>query len=472
MNLAYIIRKNRIKIALGAILLFGLILRLWKLGVGAMWVDETISALVGRTILETGVPVFSSGWFYGRALVFHYLMALFLVFFNNDFGARLVSVVFGLGTVGLAYFVGREFDRKDKWLGIVSALFTAVLFLEVYYSRQARFYQMFQFMFFLTLFLLYKLEVSKNKKEVYAWLSGVSFLVLVNTQIAGIVVAPLVLFVLWKGRMSWKFYVIPILTVLYSVSGILDVSFGGDSAGGHVEEYTGELYSKMRAFLLISIIGIPLAFIRNKKLLFFILAPSIVLFLGLFYVKVYAMRYVYFLVLPVILFFSLAIAELRKLSKIVFVLVVLFALVYPSNLFFEYSYLTQLKPETGVVYSSTEPVIDYKGLSEDTKTLIRGSEVVTLWTSGVSRYLKKPEYFIPFSLNGLKTGYEVHYGVDGYTGARIYDNSSVKGEFVYLEDGFGYGKLNEEERGKVEELKKSCEFVEERLNVGVYLCKG
>ena len=154
MNLAYIIRKNRIKIALGAILLFGLILRLWKLGVGAMWVDETISALVGRTILETGVPVFSSGWFYGRALVFHYLMALFLVFFNNDFGARLVSVVFGLGTVGLAYFVGREFDRKDKWLGIVSALFTAVLFLEVYYSRQARFYQMFQFLFFLTLFFL------------------------------------------------------------------------------------------------------------------------------------------------------------------------------------------------------------------------------------------------------------------------------------------------------------------------------
>src|SRR3989344_3544396 len=103
------------------------------------------------------------------------LLSIILLFGASDSIVRLVSVFFGIGTIMLAFFIGKEFNKSA---GIIAALLTAVLFLEVLYSRQARFYQTFQFLFFLTLFLLYK---SKSSKA-YAYLASISLIILVQTQ--------------------------------------------------------------------------------------------------------------------------------------------------------------------------------------------------------------------------------------------------------------------------------------------------
>ena len=60
------------------ILLFALFLRVYALGQPGMWVDETISGIASREILEKGVPVFDSGASYIRAYVFHYLQSFFM----------------------------------------------------------------------------------------------------------------------------------------------------------------------------------------------------------------------------------------------------------------------------------------------------------------------------------------------------------------------------------------------------------
>ncbi|MFH1210276.1 MAG: glycosyltransferase family 39 protein, partial [archaeon] len=134
-------------IFLSIILVFALFLRIYNLGNSGLWIDESISSIVSKNIIEKGVPLLDSGWFYGSAYFFHYIQAFFLLFGNTDFLARFSSVIFGLLTIVLAYFIGKEYSKSG---GIISALFVSVFFLEVFFSRQARYYQLFQLMFFLS----------------------------------------------------------------------------------------------------------------------------------------------------------------------------------------------------------------------------------------------------------------------------------------------------------------------------------
>ena len=144
------------------ILIFACFLRVYKLGVPPFWIDEGISTIASLNILEKGLPILDSGVLYGRAYLFHYLQAFFLLFGQTDFLARFASVIFGLLTILLAYKIGKEYSKSG---GIISALFMSVFYLEVFYSRQARFYQLFQLMFFLSIYLLYKSK--DNPKWLY-----------------------------------------------------------------------------------------------------------------------------------------------------------------------------------------------------------------------------------------------------------------------------------------------------------------
>ena len=110
------------------ILIFAFYLRIMFLGAPAFWVDESISAIASKNILEKGVPVFDSGGFYGRALVYHYSEALSLLVFGlNDFAARFPSVIFGILTVLLAFFVGREYSKKAGHCGQIAVHFAVKL---------------------------------------------------------------------------------------------------------------------------------------------------------------------------------------------------------------------------------------------------------------------------------------------------------------------------------------------------------
>jgi mannosyltransferase len=146
MNIPKFIKKNKEYILLSIILLFGAFIRIYALGQPPLWVDEAISGITAINIIEKGFPVLDSGILYGRAYLFHYLQAFFLLFGQTDFLVRFASVIIGLLTIVLAYFVGKEYSSKSG--GIIAALFMAIFYLEVFYSRQARFYQLFQLLFF------------------------------------------------------------------------------------------------------------------------------------------------------------------------------------------------------------------------------------------------------------------------------------------------------------------------------------
>ncbi len=456
------LKDKPVVIGIVLILLYALILRVYHLGASPLWFDETISSLASKKIVEKGIPILDSGLFYSRALVFHYIQAIFIAFFGpNDFAVRFVSVLFGLGTVLLAFFIGKEFNKET---GIIAALFTAFLFLEVVYSRQARFYQAFQFLFFLTIFLLYKSK--KNKK--YAYLASISLLITVQTQIAGLVLVPFFLFVFYKEHKDLKLFIIPILVSLYFGSSLLGL--GATSTGSvYAEEYTSKIFNSLRAFAIISLLGIPYAYKINKRMLYLLLLPSLIMFSGLFFVKVFALRYAYFVTLSIILFVSAVFSNIYKTNKLIGVAVVILAILYPSNLFFDYNYITVIKPEIISSYTSTEPVIDYESINQSTKQLILNNPLVVLSSPGVEWYLKKPDYIIPFSLNGLESGYALYKGVDSYTGSTVWANQE-KG-FIFLEDYFAYSKLGPSQREKIDKIKSNCYLIEENPSIKVYGCK-
>ncbi len=465
----YLIKKHKIYFILSLILIFGVILRFYALASPNFWLDESISSLAARKILEKGFPIFDSGFLYSRAFVFHYILASFLFFFNNDLGARLISVLFGTATIILAFFIAREFssEKKNNVAGLVAALFTAVLSLEVIFSKQARFYQMFQFLFFLTIFFLYK---SKENKK-YTWFASVSLIILVDTHLAGIAVIPLFFYLFLKEQKDRKLLLIPILILIYHLPNIFGISYSSKLASQYIESYSSTLFYYLRAFAIITIIGSLFAFKLNKRLTLLLIVPSSILIMSLFFIKLYAIRYSYFIILLAPLFISILFSFIYKNTRSLFFFVLIISLVYPSNLFFEHGNLTIIKPEKNKLSTFSEPTISYKELSQQTKNTILNSNIVTLFTPSFAWYYKNPDYFIPFSLTGLQNSSFTYNNLDVYTGAEQFNFESPQiNSFILAEDKFGYSKLVEDQRKNLNIIKEKCILLEESSLLKVYFC--
>ena len=252
-------KLNSEYLLLAIILVFGFFLRIWKLGLPSLWIDESTSAIASMNILAKGLPLFDSGLLYGRAYLFHYLQAFFLLFGQTEFLARFVSVIFGLLTIFLAYKIGKEYSKSG---GLISALFIAVFYLEVFYSRQARFYQLFQLMFFLSLYLLYKSK--DNPKYLYA--SLIAFFITINTQIAGLVLAPFFIIHIVVYSKKWRKY----LAILPGISLIQKFfpakGLSADSASSvvnYASRYAGYTHNLLYMIILF-VPGVIWGFFKKK----------------------------------------------------------------------------------------------------------------------------------------------------------------------------------------------------------------
>ncbi len=320
-------------IILCLILVFAFFLRVYQLGVPSLWVDEATSGMAAKMILEKGIPVFDSGLLYDRAFVFHYLTAFFLLFGQTDFLVRFASVIFGLLTVLLAYFIGREYSKSG---GIISALFMSAFYLEVFFSRQARFYQLFQLMFFLSIYLLYKSKKNPN----YIYLALISFFITLDTQVEGLVLAPFFIWHILAYSKKWKKYlaIIPGALLLFGAASVLGVSaLSVKSSIIYAQDYlnyTGD----MIYILVLSVMGLIWAYARKKKLTLMIVLPSLLCLVGIFSLQTFALRYSYFFVFPLILYSSLLVSFLYEKYGKIMLAVVLILLIVPSNLFFPYTY--------------------------------------------------------------------------------------------------------------------------------------
>lgn len=145
------------------LLLLGLFYRLYGLTDNhAFWTDEEHVAIFARAILERGKPVLSNGYSTGIYQWLQYWLSAISarVLGLNEFAIRFPSVIFGVLSIWAIYLLGKELFNKNA--GLVAALFTTFLKIEILWSRQARPYQALQFFYLLGAYFICKL--TKEKK--------------------------------------------------------------------------------------------------------------------------------------------------------------------------------------------------------------------------------------------------------------------------------------------------------------------
>lgn len=466
------IKKNYEFYSLILILLFAFFLRVYNLGHPSLWIDESTSAVAARMITEKGLPYFDSGLLYSRAYFFHYFQAFFLLFGENDFMARLPSVIFGLLTVLLAYFIGKEYSKSG---GIIAALFTAVFYLEVFYSRQARFYQLFQLLFFASLYFLYK-----SKKDA-RWLypAILTFILCLDTQIAGIILAPffIIHILIYNKKYNKLFTIIPLAYIIKYFIPAKSLSTAGQEA--EAINYASQYFRftrNMYYLLILFIPGVIWAYLKKKRLTILIILPSLIMLAGIFTLKTFALRYAYFFAFPIVLYTSMLLAFLcEKLGRYM-ILAILLILIFPSNIVYPYTYVNILKPVDYNYNDYSAPAVNLKDIPEEVKQILNEATVITYFSSTYEWYIGKPDYVLPFSMNGIGNDQisminEDNQLVDEYSGAPIL-TEKPKEPYYLIADTFSVTKLKPEQQEFHTNLTQTCRIIYENPTVKIWECLG
>ncbi|MFC7076807.1 glycosyltransferase family 39 protein [Haloarcula halophila] len=141
--------------ALGAIVLIAVALRFRRLGVASLWIDEAFSSWAAWNFLTGNGfsdPIGPSSP-YRRAWLTTSLpiAASFELFGRTEFAARLPSVLYSLGTVGVGYFIAVRYNRLG---GLLTAGFLAVDPFFLIWGRVARMYTALGFFFFASIYVI------------------------------------------------------------------------------------------------------------------------------------------------------------------------------------------------------------------------------------------------------------------------------------------------------------------------------
>jgi mannosyltransferase len=181
-------------LALGAIVVLAIALRFPTLATQSVWFDEAatweltrlplhdmLSALPDR---ESNPPLFYSlEWLWVR------------IFGDHEFGLRSLSALAGTLTVPVAFAIGRRIGGQRT--GLAAAALTAVNPLLVWFSQEARSYELVVLLGACSL-LLFLRCLDDDRPRWLAWWALASALALCTHYFAAFVLAPQVVWLLWR----------------------------------------------------------------------------------------------------------------------------------------------------------------------------------------------------------------------------------------------------------------------------------
>lgn len=461
------------------ILVWALIVRLIFLGTDSMWIDETISAVASKSILENGHAKLESNSTYSRAEYFHYMMAAsMLIFGQNDFAARIPSVIFGLLTVYLAWLYSNRFFKNEQ-AKIIFPLFIALSSLEIIYSKQARFYQAYQFFYFLTIYLFFKFVIYDEKifkKRIYGYiLTIISLLFAIETQISAIVLIPLLIlsYVIIKPKLLFTKKIFlkkeTIIVIIGLIASLIYVIIKIDTLLfldiDYITNYAN-LYSKhiltAIPFAILAIIGMLIALKEKPKehlsLLLLIILPTI----SMIFIKLFATRYIYFA------FFGIFFYIAYSFQKIYFKIpIAIIAIIFFSGTVFSPTGIE--KPNLDF----TMPLADYKGaytyISQN--ETLKKQKIATNWPPATMWYLNKnPDYWTYFSIDGTSSKWMIKNDREIFSNAEIaYTPEIFTSNTTLILDMMQAGKLNK----KFDKyIKERCELSYSSYNIQVFTCNN
>lgn len=153
------------------IVLAGFTLRAANLGGPDFGIDEVLHVFAARSLMEGNPPLLPSGYVYSRSLLYTYTVALTGKFLGvQEWTLRLPSVIFGCLTITMVFVITRQW--YSNFAGLVAAFLTAVVPMQVAFSRQVRMYAMFQFFYIAFVFFFFQALEASHQGNRQNWISG------------------------------------------------------------------------------------------------------------------------------------------------------------------------------------------------------------------------------------------------------------------------------------------------------------
>ena len=144
-----VVRKNALLLV---ILFTGVVLRLYQLGAESLWYDEAISTWAAHQspsqILEVSK---GDNNFFSYYLFLHYWVALFG---DAEYSVRLPSALAGIWAIFIMYRVGCQLFSRNE--ALIASLVLALSPLHVYYSQEARVYEIMTLLSLLSFYFFLK----------------------------------------------------------------------------------------------------------------------------------------------------------------------------------------------------------------------------------------------------------------------------------------------------------------------------
>jgi hypothetical protein len=158
--------KDRTNIIVFSILILAIIyaalVRSINLDVLAYWGDDGMTVTGTLGVVEHGYPLLQSGNIMYHTMFSFYLRALPTILLGlNEISLRLPSAILGILTVPLIFLLVKELI--NKYAGLLAAIIVSLNIWQIEYSRETRWYQEFQFLYLLSIYLFYT-GFFKNKK--------------------------------------------------------------------------------------------------------------------------------------------------------------------------------------------------------------------------------------------------------------------------------------------------------------------
>ena len=215
------VNDNITTVLLFIVVIFGAILRIYKLGSKSLWFDEICHVLVSKN----SIPGVLEGASHHPCPPLDYIILHFFLYFgDSEFIVRLPSAIFGILAIILIYKVGKMlFGTKE---GLISAFLLSISPMHIWYSQEARMYSLFTFLSLLSLFFFYN-AIKENDKKSWAGFIFSTLLCVYTHYFAFFVVLVEMLFLLFiliknqysvrKGELSGNIGKTTLLSFVFSI---------------------------------------------------------------------------------------------------------------------------------------------------------------------------------------------------------------------------------------------------------------
>ncbi len=261
------------------------------------WVDEFSTAVESQYLLKYGLGVFNNPhiYFEHHNIVTHFLTAfLFKMLGNQEWVARLPSLVFGSLIPALVYLLGKHFFNSKT--GFIAALLTAFSYFEIVWSRQARSYVLLQFIILVSSYIYFKLLSEKEHQlKLLLYLSIFLFLGFITHSFFYLYLIALVLHLsiskwndlLYLLRKPWFYFLLAIIIFVSNQIGLFYTVWiyfkNGGFGSNNLWYYHSFLWREYSLITFLAVIGLILLFKKNRTAFGFVTLYLLLHFIFIFF---------------------------------------------------------------------------------------------------------------------------------------------------------------------------------------------